>query len=225
VNTRKVLRIGHRGTGGYEPENTLAAIRKGIALGLDYVEVDVQQTSDGALVLMHDKTVDRTTNGTGFVSDLTWNEIRKVDAGNQERVPSLSEALSLANGKIGVILESITPGIGMEIQYEVGRSSFDGPVIFSSFHHADILAIRRTASSAMTMALLEGIPVTLAAFAIEARAAYVGLSIDSVTREFIRALHDAHLKVLVYTINEPLLIETAKQLEVDGIISDFPDRI
>jgi glycerophosphoryl diester phosphodiesterase len=189
------------------------------------VELDIQRTHDGHLVLMHDKFVERTTNGTGAVSALSWDEIQQLNAGNGERVPSLGEALSLASGRVGLMLESITPGIGAEIHQAVCSFGFNGPVIFSSFLHADILAIRKIDSSAKTMALLEGIPVTLATFAAEADASHVGVSVDSITDQFVKALHDANLQVFVYTVNDPKLIEFAKSLGVDGITSDCPDRI
>ena len=113
--TRKILSIGHRGAAGHAPENTIAAIRKGIALKADFVEVDVQRTRDGRLVLMHDKFVERTTNGSGRVTELTWDELRTLDAGEGERIPLLEDALAAVNGRIGIILETITPGIGADL--------------------------------------------------------------------------------------------------------------
>ena len=100
----------HRGAGFLEPENTLRAIRRAIALGADQVEIDVQLTRDGRLVLMHDATVDRTTNGTGAVADLTLDEIRQLDAGQGEQVPTLDEVLTLTDGKITPQIELKGPG-------------------------------------------------------------------------------------------------------------------
>ena len=225
MSVRHVLRVGHRGAAGSAPENTLAAIRKGIAIGVDYVELDVQRTRDGQLVLMHDKLVDRTTDGTGAISLFSRDEIERLNAGAGERVPSIKEALSEANGRVGLILESITPGIGVEIHRAVSSFDFDGPVIFSSFLHSDVLAIRHKDSSANTMALIEAVPVTMTAFALEAKVTHVGVSMDSVTNEFVKALHDANLLIFVYTVNNPRLIDAAKDLGADGIISDYPDRI
>jgi glycerophosphoryl diester phosphodiesterase len=142
-SNQRVLRVGHRGAAGHAPENTLAAIRSGISLGCDFVELDVQSTLDGRLVLMHDTLVDRTTKGTGLVSDLTWEELLQLDAGNGERVPSLEAALATASAHAGVILEAKTPGIGPAIHRAVQASAFSGPVIYASFLHADILEIRR----------------------------------------------------------------------------------
>ena len=79
--SQRILRIGHRGAAGHAPENTIAAIRKGASLGVDFVELDVQCTRDGRLVVMHDKLVDRTTDGSGLVSDMTWDKLQLLDAG------------------------------------------------------------------------------------------------------------------------------------------------
>jgi glycerophosphoryl diester phosphodiesterase len=101
----RVAVISHRGEHLSHPENTLAAYRAAIDLGADYFEVDVQTTADGRLVLMHDGTVDRTTNGKGPVAKLTFAEIRKLKAGG-EQVPTFDEALALAKGRIGVYVDA-----------------------------------------------------------------------------------------------------------------------
>jgi glycerophosphoryl diester phosphodiesterase len=102
---RHMAVISHRGEHLSHPENTLAAYRAALDLGADYFEVDVHTTSDGRLVLMHDSTVDRTTNGKGPVSKLTFAEIRKLSAGG-EQVPTFEEALALAKGRIGVYVDA-----------------------------------------------------------------------------------------------------------------------
>jgi glycerophosphoryl diester phosphodiesterase len=225
---RRIIRIGHRGAAGHAPENTLAAIRTGISLGSDFVEVDVQSTLDGRLVLMHDTLVDRTTNGTGLVSSLTWEQLQRLDAGHGERIPSLEAALTAASGHAGIILEAKTPGIGPAIHRAVRASAFSGPVVYASFLHADILEISQIDPLARTMALIECIPLAGVAFARDANASLVGLSYDSAdsaTPEFIATLHEAGLEVLLYTVNEPSLIRRAIEIGADGIISDNPDRV
>src|ERR1700722_3872435 len=108
----QVVVISHRGEHLSHPENTLPAFQAAIDAGADYFELDVRTTSDGKLVLMHDGTVDRTTNGTGKVRDLTFDQIRALDAGIKfnpqfagTKVPTLQEALNLAHGKIGVYVD------------------------------------------------------------------------------------------------------------------------
>lgn len=222
---QRILRIGHRGAAGHAPENTIAAIRRGVSLGVDFVELDVQSTRDGRLVVIHDKLVDRTTDGTGLVSEMTWNELQLLDAGNGERVPCVEEALAAANGRAGVMLEVKAPGIGPAVHRTVRASAFSGPVIYASFLHAEILEIRKIDPLAKTMALMECVPVSGAALARDANATLVGLALDFATAEFIAALHDAGLEVFLYTVNDPRQIQCAIKLGADGVISDYPDRI
>jgi glycerophosphoryl diester phosphodiesterase len=222
---QRTIRIGHRGAAGHAPENTIAAIRRGVSLGVDFVELDVQCTRDGRLVLMHDKLVDRTTDGTGLVSDMTWDELQLLDAGDGERVPCLEAALTAANGHAGVILEAKISGIAPAIHGVVRASTFSGPVIYASFLHAEILQIRKIDPLARTMALMECVPLSGAAFARDASATLVGLAFDSATAEFIATLHDTGLEVLLYTVNDPRLIGHAIDLGADGVISDYPERV
>jgi glycerophosphoryl diester phosphodiesterase len=216
-----MLRIGHRGARGHAPENTLKSIEAGIAAGADLVELDVQRTRDDQLVIMHDKRVDRTTNGSGLVSEMSLTELRELDAGLGERIPTIEEVLDVANGRIGLMLEIITPGISRELSRIVRQGGFKEQVIYASFLHAELLSLNH--GSRLT--LLEGIPVSPTAFALEAGAAYVGLSLDSLTREFVDVLHKSALKVLVYTVNDPRDIAWLHSLGVEGIISDYPELV
>lgn len=102
--------IAHRGGPVYAPENTLAAFRNAIEIGSDWLEFDVQRTKDGELVVIHDETVDRTTNGSGNVKDLTLQQIKALDAGNGEQVPTFDEVIALAkNAGVGVMPEAKSP--------------------------------------------------------------------------------------------------------------------
>lgn len=88
----RLLRIGHRGAAGHAPENTLAAIQKGIELRVDFVEIDLRRTADGMIVVLHDATVNRTTNGRGRIDRLSLSEVRRLDAGNGEGIPKIGRA-------------------------------------------------------------------------------------------------------------------------------------
>jgi glycerophosphoryl diester phosphodiesterase len=220
-----VLRIGHRGAAGYAPENTLLAIEKGILHNCHYVEIDVQTTSDRQLVVMHDKRVDRTTNGQGYVSEMSFNELRRLDAGHGEIVPSLEEVLQKVGGRTGLMIELITPGIAQEVVEQVRRSNVESPILYASFLHHELIQVRRLDHLASTLALLEGVPIGGANFAVDAGVSHVGLGFDSVTPNFVRDLHLHGLNVFVYTLNDPRDIARARDLKADGIISDFPDRV
>jgi glycerophosphoryl diester phosphodiesterase len=224
MRARRILRIGHRGAAGHAPENTVAAIRKGVSLGVDFVEMDVRSSRDGRLVVIHDATVDRTTDGRGPVEEMTWAELESLDAGDGERVPSVEAALVAASGA-GVMLEIKAAGIGTDLLRAVKASGFAGAVIYASFLHAEIMEVRRLEPEARTMALMECVPLSGAAFARDAMAQTVGLWHDCAPKEFIALLHEAGLEVMIYTVNKPRLIQRAIELGADGIISDYPELV
>lgn len=219
------LRIGHRGAAGHAPENTLAALGLAIQLGVDMVEFDVQRSADGELVLFHDQTVDRTTNGEGSVESLPLTVLRGLDAGGGEQIPLLAEALACLNGRAGAMIELKVEGIAADVCATVKASDFQGPVIYASFFHEELLTVRSLMSDAPTLALIEGAPVQPTAFVIDAQATHAGLALDCVTPTLVQALQAKGIKVFVYTVDEPEDIARMKRLSVDGIISNFPERI
>jgi glycerophosphoryl diester phosphodiesterase len=112
--------IAHRGGPVYAPENTLSAFRNAIETGIDWIEMDVQMTKDGVLVVIHDETVDRTTNGSGNVKDLTLEQIHALDAGNGEQVPTFDEVITLArDAGVGIMPEAKSPHLYPEIEAEM----------------------------------------------------------------------------------------------------------
>jgi glycerophosphoryl diester phosphodiesterase len=219
-----IMRIGHRGAAGHEPENTLRSFERAIALGVDLVEFDVQLTSDGHLVLMHDKRVDRTTNGRGYLSDMTLAELQALDAGKGEKIPTLKDVLRLTSHRVGLMLEIITPGIAEQIVRAV-EESYEGQVIYASFLHAEVAEVKRLSPDASTLALIEAVPVRPTDFAKDANVTHVGLSVDSTTSHFVSALHEEGFKVFIYTVNDPRDIFRLRSLNVDGLISDYPERL
>ena len=199
---RKILRIGHRGAAGHAPENTLAAIECAIKLGVDLVEFDVRLTADGALVLFHDETVDRTTNGEGLVQSSPLSVLRGLDAGGGERIPLLEEALACLNGRAGAMIELKVRGLAADVCAKVKAVVFQGPVIYASFFHDELLTIRKVMANANTLALLEGAPVHLTAFAIDAQATHAGLGLDSVRPALVQELQAQGVKVFAFTVDE-----------------------
>ena len=224
MTSRKVLRIGHRGACGYAPENTRAALRTAISLGCDLAEVDVRRTRDGHLVLLHDETVDRTTTGRGRLAHMALSDVQTLDAGGKERVPTLKEALQVADGRMGLVLELKDP-IGEDTYALVRRSAFRGPVVYASFAADQMRAIRAVDPEAATMALMDELPHDPVSYVLNAQATHAGLRFDTVTNAMIEAFHEGGLSALVYTVNESRDIRRVRSFGVDGIISDFPDRI
>ena len=222
---RKILRIGHRGACGHVPENTLASIERAIALGCVLTEVDIRRTADGALVLLHDERVDRTTDGQGLVAEMILEDIRKLDAGGGERLSMLEDALAAASGRIGLILELKAAGLAYDACAIVRAGGFEGPIIYASFLHEELQHVRRTDPDSKTLVLFKRLPKDPCAEAVRLQVTHVGLRVDVVTRLLVHRLQHAHLTVFVYTVNKPVDITKMKALGADGIISDFPDRL
>jgi glycerophosphoryl diester phosphodiesterase len=220
-----MLRIGHRGAAGYTPENTLASIEKGIELGVDLIEIDVRRTRDGHLVLLHDERVNRTTNGRGHVADMTLAQVKHLDAGAGQRIPTLEEALEAANGHVGLILELKVGEIGQRACEIVQRGAFKGTVIYASFIASELLPIRDMEPHSATMALLDKLPKDPVAYATNVQATHIGLKWRTATPALVQACHRVGLQLFVYTVNDPKSIRKMQELGVDGIISDFPDRL
>ena len=220
-----VSRIGHRGAAGHAPENTLAAVQKGIDLGVDFVEIDLRRTADGALVALHDVTVNRTTNGRGRVDVLTLAQVRAFDVGKGERIPTLEEVLQAAAGRTGVMIELKVPGLAAPTLHAVRNTQFRNPVIYASFLHDELGEFRAVAPDAAFMLLFDKVPKDPVTYAMAYRPAYVGLRHDRVSRGLVEAFHKEHMLIWVYTPNTLADIRGALSAGVDGVISDYPERI
>lgn len=215
---RQPLRIGHRGAAGHAPENTLLSIETALSLGAEVIEIDVHRSLDGELIVMHDDRVDRTTSGTGYIRDLTLSQLRALG------VPTLGEAMLAVKGKASLMIELKVRQIAPDV-IRTAANHPDVPVFYASFLHSELLRVRELVPAAQTIALIEAVPVSLATFAIEARATHAGIAFQSLEPDFVRALHDAGLAVFTYTVDEPREIQYARSLGVDGLISNFPDRL
>jgi glycerophosphoryl diester phosphodiesterase len=221
----RALRIGHRGAAGHAPENTLAAIQKGIALGIDFAEIDVRRTADGVLVVLHDETVNRTTDGKGRVDRLSLQDVKKFDAGNGEQIPTLEEVLRITAGRAGLMLELKVKGLAQQAVEAVRGAGFRDPVIYASFLHDELTHVQAVDPGASLMMLFGRLPQAPVARAIEHGPSHVGLRHDTATRRLVEAFHRAGLLVFVYTADSPGDIQHALSVGVDGVISNFPERV
>lgn len=222
---RRIVRIGHRGAAGHAPENTVAAIQKGIALGVDFVEIDVRRTADGVLVALHDETLDRTTNGKGRVDRLSLSEIQTLNAGNGEQIPTVMEVLKTAAGKAGLMLELKVSGIAQKTVEAVRKAGFKDPVIYASFLHDELTDVRLVDPEASLMVLFGRLPLAPVARAMKFKPSHVGLRHDTATPHLVDAFHDKGLLIFVYTANSLSDIERALSAGVDGVVSNFPERV
>ena len=177
-------------------------------------------------MLLHDETIDRTTNKSGTLAEMSLEQVQRLDAGNWQRIPTLEEALDISGSAIGVILELKVEGIGNEACAIVKRIGFSGTLIYASFHTTELYRVRQADPEARIMVLLHRhLPRDPLADVAALEASHVGLHYSSVTPALLQTCHNLGRQVFTYTVNDPQDIRRMRELGVDGIVSDFPDRI
>jgi glycerophosphoryl diester phosphodiesterase len=228
-----VLVIAHRGASGTCPENTLAAFRRAAEVGAPMIELDVQLTRDDQVVVLHDWTLERTTDGAGPVRDRTLAELRRLDAGawfgtafRGERVPTLGEVLDAVDVGVNVELKPIgSDGLEARALAVVEVAGALDRVIFSSFDLAVLQRLRALSARAEIAILWDTEPVVGAVQWAE-RVAARGLHLrkDRVNGEALAIASGAGLPVRVWTVNERGEIARLRSAGIEGIFTDFPER-
>ena len=223
--------LAHRGASAYTPENTHAAFRRAIEMGADGIETDVQASADGVLVLVHDARVDRTSNGSGRVADLTLAELQALDAGAWfapefagERIVTLADCLDTYGGKIPLCLEVKAPGVEAALVEAVRQRDLLGAVQFTSFNFEAAANCRRLASETPIVGFLTR---DFDAPTIE-RCRDAGLSqicphVDSVTTERVNMARAAGLGVRAWSISAREQVDRIANAGVDGATINWPD--
>jgi glycerophosphoryl diester phosphodiesterase len=238
---RRALCYAHRGARAYLPENTLPAFSLAYDLGADGIECDVQRTRDGRLVIIHDDTVDRTTDGSGPVSAYSFDALRSLDAGRYRgipaQVPTLDETLALVRARGGLlnleikgtsIPESLETAEAAEPALRALDDDMRARLLVSSFEHPAIRPLKDRLSWLRIAALYgewewRGRDMITPALEMGAEAIHPRLTL--VTRALVRQAHEAGLRVNVWTANRYPTIRRLMQLGVDGIFSDYPERV
>ena len=220
----------HAACKGHAPENTLAGVRAALKLGADAIEIDLHCTRDGVPVLIHDETVDRTTNGHGAVAELSLRQVRRLDAGAGERIPTLREVLETVAGRAVLVLEIKAVGIEEAVLAVVRSASggLDWCVVHSFW--PQVVARVRALEPRMPCSLLTGGREVkdwgqLFAFALSLGAQGIAVHHAAVTPELVRAAHLRELRVSAWTVNRRIDVRRVAAAGVDAITSDYPDRV
>lgn len=220
------LRIGHRGAAAYEPENTLRSFQKALECGVGMIELDVHLSASGDLMVIHDATLDRTTNGHGYVHDYTTQELQQFDAGLGEHIPTLDEVIRLVDKRVIINIELKGAGTDVAVVELLTRYMQQGwdPNLFlvSSFDHHMIARVHALLPEVPVGALLEGIPVRYAAFAADCGASVIGVYKETISQAYIDDAHARGLKIYVYTVDDPEEMAILQAMGVDGIFSNRP---
>ncbi len=219
-----ILKIGHRGAKGYEPENTLISFQKALELKVDGIELDVHLNSDGELVVIHDETIDRTTNGKGFVNQFTASELKKYGT------PTLTEVFDLVSQKCFVNIElkgigTAKPAYYLIHHYIVDKNWEINDFLISSFDWKMLEEIQVLNPKIRIGVLTEASIEEALAFAKKIKAFSIHPHYRLLTKENVALLQENGLEVYPWTVNAEEEIRKIKSFNVNGIISDFPDRI
>jgi glycerophosphoryl diester phosphodiesterase len=250
--TKKPLVIAHRGGAGLYPENTLQAFQNASDLGVDVLELDVRSTSDGTLVVLHDATVDRTTDAAGKVNEKTLDEVKKLNAGfrfstdqgktyphrgGKFSIPTLREVFSAFPAmKFNIEPKQAEPSIIAPLCELIKEFKLTDKVVIGSFNQTILDEFRSGCPQVATSAgpseaskflamyktgLSESYSPAMQALQIPEKLA----GVQVVTKEFVEAAHERNLEVHVWTVNETADMRRLLDIGVDGIMTDYPDRL
>ena len=242
------LTIAHRGASGYAPENTLSAFRLAVRMKSDFIELDLQLTKDGEIIIMHDGSVNRTTNGKGEIRRLTLSDVQTLDAGSwfnseypmyareeytREKVPSLREVFETFGNRTGYLLETKSPadnpGLEEKTWALVEQFGLADRVAFQSFSRKSLKKLRKLAPNVQLYQLLwYNHPSTISRAKLKEIKKYangIGVTYNKINEDYVRKAKAAGLSVIPYTINEPSDMDTTASWGVDGIHTDYPDRL
>ncbi|MDL5199979.1 glycerophosphodiester phosphodiesterase family protein [Streptomyces sp. ALI-76-A] len=215
------LTIGHRGVMGVEPENTLRSFVAAEHAGLDVIELDLHLSKDGALVVMHDARVDRTTDGTGPIVERTLDELRALDAGRGERIPVFDEVLDAVRLPLQAEIKDVAAARALaEVMH---RRNLTARVEVSSFHDEAITEISRLVPGVRTALIASRYGTDVVDRAVEAGAATVCLNIRRLTLEIVEQARKADLKIIGWVVNTQDHLRLARALGLDGATTDYPE--
>ena len=216
------LVIGHRGAAGHAPENTLPSIERALELGVDAVEIDIHLVGEKLLVI-HDDTVDRTTNGHGALADLRLDAIRSLDAGSGAQIPLLEEVLDLVQGRAGLVIEIKARAAVPHLASLLDRGETEAPLVIS-FDQPALVQFKAVRPRVQIAPLLYGVPHDLTACAERIDALAYNGHFKSMSQELVDDGRARGRKLFAFTPNKHEDIKRMMMLGVDAVTTDFPDR-
>lgn len=222
-----MLIIGHRGTAGTAPENTLVSFEEAIRAGVKMIELDVHRCATGELVVIHDEKVNRTTNGKGRVDKKSLSELQLLDAGKGQKIPTLHQVLDAVDRRAKVNIELKGAGVAEPVfnlleAYKSLHHWETGDFCISSFDHQQLLQFRHWDRQTKIGILYGGNPGDFLPLAEKTRAFSINIPLHRADEKTIEKIHAGHLQAWVYTVNKPADFRRMKKLGVDAVFTDFP---
>ena len=226
----QVLVIGHRGAMGYETENSLSSIQKALDMGVDMIEIDVFEIQSGEVVVFHDSKLDRLTQSTGKIEALNMEQLGELRLANGEKIPSLQEVLTLMDKKTKLNIElkgkNTAPSVSRIVKEYIEKHGWEKDDFIISSFHWEALAEYRALDAEIPIGVLTGEdPLAAIETAKELKATAIHPNFKSLNQENVAQMQQAGFKVYTWTVNEPEMIAKMKSLDVDGIITNYPDRV
>jgi glycerophosphoryl diester phosphodiesterase len=215
--------VAHRGASGLAPENTMLAYQRAFEIGADMIELDVQETNDGELVCIHDYEVDRTTNGTGSIAELSYNEVRELTINSDQKIPSLKEVLDYCRGKMKVNIELKVTDIEEKVLKLAKERDMLSEIIVSSFFHGTLINVKELNEKVSTAILVSSLREGVIQYIRDHKADALNPHFELVTDELVTTCHQNGIKIFPWTVNDSLKMSALFDLDIDGIISDHPD--
>jgi len=225
-----MLIIAHRGASGHLPENTLAAFKKAHVLKADMIAFDVRRAKSGEVVVINDAKVDRTTNGKGYVKNKTLAEIKVLNAGNGEKIPTLEEALDSIGKETKIIItikeaSVIEPTAQVLMHYIINKHWNPENFLVASTKFFKLQKVKEQYSFFRIAPVIVFFPKIFTHLLSSLQPYSLLVDKKFISKSFLAYAKSRHISVFVWTVNDRQTIEKMKELHVDGIITDFPDKV
>ncbi|WP_228027857.1 glycerophosphodiester phosphodiesterase [Costertonia aggregata] len=226
----KPLVIGHRGAMGHETENSLASVQKALDLGVDMIEIDVFKIDSGEIMVFHDAKVDRLTNGGGNIEEYNFFDLSQLQLDGGHKIPTLQDVLKLIDNKVVLNIElkgaNTAETVNHIINYYIKEKDWSlNNFLISSFNWDELKQMRSLNKAVPIAVLTEEEPVDAIAIAKELNAEAINPNFKNLNRDNTIKIKEVGLKIYPWTVNEPQDILKMKRLGVNGIITNYPERI
>ena len=222
--------IGHRGAMGHAPENTVLSIQKALELGVDSIEIDVFRCQSGEIVVFHDKKLNKLTNGKGKIQQKTWSQLQELQVMGSESIPVLEEIIQLINGRVRLNIELKGKGTAIPT-IEILKKYFNKDllkqknILVSSFDWDELLALRSKSQKIPIGVLIDGNPLLALKFAKEVDALSINSDYKFLNKNNVDLINSKGYKLYPYTVNDGDEMKKLVSIGVDGIITDYPDKL
>ena len=225
-----LLTIGHRGAMGHETENTLASIQKALDLNVDMIEIDVFKITSGEIVVFHDEKIDRLTNGSGNIESLDLEALKNLTVEGNHKIPLLSEVLDVINHKVPLNIELKGPGTSEGVIHIINNYIENegwtlDDFLISSFNWEELKNMRRINMDIEIAVLTEENPLEAINIANDLNAIAITPNYLSLTKKNVSEIKSRGFKIFTWTVNDKEQISNMRELGVDGVFTNYPERV